>query len=204
MVSRVCSMKYSRATDVIQAPKQTRATKRRNNYLPNEDSVIARALNGNTTSLLTWLERVETRFYGVPTDIGAADAILYALRITAGEVEYADAQISRLTEDELFERPTTTHYVVMPDGTGEYVEEKRDSETITRWVYLRQSAVDRMAKYARMAIELGLSEREVAFAKQEAKLIAIYIEAIMDDLELTKDQRSQVGESMRRHANILR
>ena len=196
-------MPYSRTKSIVtKRDTTTRSNTSRRRYVPDDDRVVMSALNGKTESLLNWLGRVESRFYGTPEDIHPCDALLLAIRVTAGEVRYADAQISSLTEDELFERPLTTK-VVDIDGVTSMVEVKRDMETISRWVSLRQNSLDRLARYSRMAIELGLSEREVALAAGDAKIISLFIGKIMDDLNMTSEQRAQVAESMRRHSDIL-
>jgi hypothetical protein len=149
------------------------------------------------------VERIDTRFFGVPVNLHPHEAIVYALKVTAGEVRYCDEQIARLSEDELFERPIKTTYHSMPDGHGEYVEERRDAESLTRWLYLRQSAVDRMARYAKMATDIGIEEREITLAENEARVIHIFFEACMDDLELTKEQRAHVATTMRRNRYLI-
>ena len=40
--------------------------------------------------LRTYLERVEGRFMGTPLNIAAEDAIMWAMRVSAGEAAYCD------------------------------------------------------------------------------------------------------------------
>lgn len=183
-----------RVKHVVPKPPDTRSP---------EEKVAARTLAGNKKSLANWMARVELRFFGSPVDMHPHEAIMFALRVTAGEVAYCDAQIERLSEDETYERPVRTIYSLMPDGHGEYIQERRDAEILSRWASLRASAIDRMARYAKMAIEVGVSELEVKLAESESKIIASFFEACMDDLELTSEQREQVGVSMRKHIHLV-
>jgi hypothetical protein len=143
-------------------------------------------------NLFAWLGRVDDRFMGTAVDIDPYDALLWAIRLSAGEVAYCDAQISRLHEDELFERPARHTYMQMPSGAFELVEEKRDPETVSRWQYLRKDAADRMARYAKMAIDAGIDERRVAVAERVADILAPLLENLAEDLSLTAKQRAKL------------
>jgi len=146
----------------------------------------------NKTSMVDWLGRVDDRFMGTAVDIDPYDALLWAIRLSAGEVAYCDAQISRLHEDELFERPARHTYMQLPSGAFELVEEKRDPETVSRWQYLRKDAADRMARYAKMAIDAGIDERRVAVAERVADILAPLLENLAEDLSLTAKQRAKL------------
>src|SRR6516165_4539144 len=84
--------------------------------------------------LKTWMARVDDRFMGSPIDVDPHDAIIHAIRVTAGEVKYCDEQIRKLSEDELFERPLETSVQQLPSGKWVVIEEKRNPEVISRWV----------------------------------------------------------------------
>lgn len=139
-----------------------------------------------------WLGRVDDRFMGTAVDMDPYDALLWAIRLSAGEVAYCDAQISRLHEDELFERPLRQTYMQMPSGAFELVEEKRDPEVVTRWHSLRRDAADRMARYAKMAIDAGIDERRVAVAERVADILAPLLENLAEDLNLSAKQRAKL------------
>lgn len=143
-------------------------------------------------TLKDWLERVDDRFMGSPIDMDPHEALLQAIRIAAGEVAYCDAQVRRLSEDELFERPNRETYVRLPSGSLEVVEIKRDEEVISRWVRLRRDAADRMAKYAKQAIDAGIDERRVAVAERVADVLAPLLQNLADDLQLTSEQRGKL------------
>lgn len=155
------------------------------------------------TRLRHWLERVDDRFMGTPLDVHPHEALLQCLRITAGEVRYCDQQIRRLEEDELFERPATETLAVMPSGRVVVAEEKRGFEVISRWVQWRSSALDRLARYSKMALDVGIEERQIQLAEREADLIGRYFEAVLGDLELTPAQQKALGPAMRRHLSLV-
>lgn len=148
----------------------------------SQDGRFADRAKQHDTVLRGWLERVEGRFFGTPTDIEPAEAIMLAIRITNGEIIYCDEQIARLEEDELFERPLKTVYAEMPSGGYEVVEERRDAEVLTRWVQFRDNAVERMARYSKMALDVGIEERQIQLAEQQAQQLVAVITSILTDL----------------------
>jgi hypothetical protein len=119
---------------------------------------------------------------GHPIDIDPNDAILWAMRIEAGEVAYCDAQIQRLSEDELFERPQREHVVELPSGQIETIVEIRDAEQMNRWVLWRDHAMERMARFAKMAIDAGIEQRQLELAEQQAHQLVQVITSILTDL----------------------
>lgn len=155
------------------------------------------------TQLREFLERVDDRFMGTPVDIHPHDAILMAMRFAVGEVLYCDAQVARLSEEELFEVPRRQTVAQMTDGHFEVIEEKRDPELISRWIRLRNGAADRAAKYAEMALRCGVEEAKVKIAEQEANLVSRYFETVLSEINLTPDQFKRVGPAMRKNLQLL-
>lgn len=175
--------------------------KRRHYVIP--DKSVARRAQADPTVLRGWLDRVEGRFMGIPEDVSPIDALANAMKIAAGEVRYCTEQIARLSDEELFERPTRTVYAEMPSGGWEMVEEARDAEVISRWHQLRSAAMDRMARYAKMALDVGLEERQQALHEKQAALIARFFESVMNEVELSDEQRKLLGPTMRRHLELI-
>ena len=133
------------------------------------------------SDLKHWLERVDGKFMGTPYDIPPHDAILWALRTTAGEVIYCDEQIRRLSEEELFERPVKETQSTTEDG-NEIFTEVTEPEIISRWVQLRDTALDRVAKYSKMALDVGIEERQIALAENQAHQLVSVITHVLTDL----------------------
>jgi hypothetical protein len=153
-------------------------------------------LTSNPQEFRRWLKRVDDRFFGSPKDVDPHEALLWAIRSAAGEVAYCDAQISCLHEDELFERPLREVFTRMPSGSVELVEQKRDPEVLSRWVTLRDIAVDRMARFAKMAIDAGIDERRVAVAERVADVLAPLLTNLAEDLNLTAKQRAMLPDAL--------
>lgn len=119
---------------------------------------------------------------GAPVDVHPHDAILWAMRVSAGEVVYCDQQIRRLEEDELFERPTKTQLVELPSGKIEQIHESREPEQFSRWVRWRDRAMKNMAMYAKMALDVGIEERQIQLAEKQAQQLVNVITAVLTDL----------------------
>lgn len=132
--------------------------------------------------LKSWLTRVEGRFMGEPIDVPPDEAIMWAMRVAAGEVAYCDEQIKRLSEDELFERPTKTTLTELPSGQIAEITEVRDAEVISRWVRWRDHAMWRMSQYAKMALDVGIEQRQIELAEKQAKQLVNVISAVLTDL----------------------
>lgn len=143
----------------------------------------------NPSNLKKWLERVDDRFMGTPLDVEPHEAILHAIRVTAGEVWYCDEQIRKLSEDELFERPAETSVQQLPSGRSVVIEEKRNSEVISRWVTLRDEALSNLVRYSKWAIEIGIDERRVRVAERVADVLTPLLTDLAADLNLTEEQR---------------
>jgi hypothetical protein len=126
---------------------------------------------------------------GTPIEVEPHDAIIHAIRITAGEVSYCDEQIRKLSEDELFERPLETNIAQLPSGKWIEIEEKRTAEVISRWVTLRDDALANLVKYSKYAIEVGIDERRVRVAERVADIITPLLTDLAADLNLSDEQR---------------
>ena len=153
--------------------------------------------------LKMWMARVDDRFMGSPIDVDPHDAIIHAIRVTAGEVKYCDEQIRKLSEDELFERPLETSVQQLPSGKWVTIEEKRNPEVISRWVTLRDDAMDNLVKYSKWAIEVGIDERRVRVAERVADVIAPLLSDLAVDLDLTDEQRRRLPMVIDKRLRVL-
>jgi hypothetical protein len=131
--------------------------------------------------------------YGVPEKMAPADALLWCVAITAGEVRYLSRKVAELSEDEVLGRPST---VVHERGEGE--KGYKNMRTVTHgevrphlWVVERQRAVDRLAKFSKMAIEAGVAERLVALAEFQATALADLFGRVFEGLKLTPAQQKR-------------
>lgn len=143
--------------------------------------------------------------YGTPEKIAPADALLWCVAITAGEVRYLSQKVAELTEDEVLGRPVT---MVHESGEGE--KGYKNMRTKTQgpvephlWVRERQRAVDRLAKFSKMAIEAGVAERLVALAEFQATALADLFGRVFEQLSLTKAQKARAEPVLRAELLML-
>lgn len=81
-----------------------------------------------------------------------------------------------------------------PTKTGEYIR---------AMVRLEAEERDRCAGFAAKAVAAGLAERSVRIAEQQGALLASVIQAILDDLKLTDEQRALVADVVPRHLRAI-
>lgn len=126
--------------------------------------------------------------FGREVDIEPHQALLWAIRISAGEVEAAEERVRALEENELLETPEES---VDRPAKGEYGLEEdsiRVSETkklqrkLNEWIRIRNEAMDRMVRYSSAALKSGLEERLVRIAEVQGKLMAEAVQGILKDL----------------------
>ena len=142
---------------------------------------------------------------GVPEKIAPADALLWCVAITAGEVRYLTTKVQELSEDELLGRPlTTTH------EKGYTEKGSKDLRTATRapselhiLVRERQRAVDRLSKYSKMAMDAGVAERQIQLAENQAGMLAGLLERVFGGISLTAKQRAALEPVLERELMLL-
>ena len=124
------------------------------------------------------------QFMGAPKDINALDAITWCIRITAGEIEWLSLQIAKVDEENWIE------HTLM----GKQMNVLQRS---------RADAQDRLVKYSKDALQLGLAERAVRLAESYGATIARLLENIARDLALTAAQQKQWPTIVRKHLILL-
>ena len=123
---------------------------------------------------------------GQPVEVNPLDALLMCIKITAGEVQWFTEQLEKITDKD--------DYIEIDDHG------KRELHTLAR---SRGVAVERLAKFSRDAVSLGLAERAVRLAEQYGETLARLIRGITDDLELTAKQKEMLPGIVRRHLLAL-
>lgn len=111
-------------------------------------------------------------------------AILGVLQLAAGQLAYCTAMVGGLSEEQMF-------------------EETIGGAVPNRWVRLQIQIMDRLSKYSRAAADMGIQERQMQLAEEQTRMVGSLLEAVMDDLKLTKSQRKEVGPSIRRNLPAL-
>ena len=132
----------------------------------------------------------EMRGMATPTDVSPGRALSGVLRLAAGQLVYASGQVAELQDEDLFERaysPVEGVFKLVPH----------------HWLKLQRDVMDDVARYAKMAADAGMAEREVQLAESQTELVAELLEKVVGSLDLTAEQRGQVGPSIRRHLTLV-
>lgn len=124
------------------------------------------------------------KFMGAPKDINPLDAIIWCIRITAGEVEWLSIKISEVDEDLWIEHT--------PLGKQMHVLQRT-----------RADAQDRLVRYSSQAISLGLAERSIRLAEQFGATIARLLESVAGELNLNATQQKQWPQIVRKNLILL-
>lgn len=120
------------------------------------------------------------RGFGDELEVEPIEALLWMVRAAAGEVAYTTARVAEL-------QPTA-----LVDG-GQ----------LSVWILARRGAMDRLAKFAAMAVGAGVAERQVRIAERYGQVIGDLLERVLAGLELTEAQRDAAPEIVRRELSVL-
>lgn len=138
-----------------------------------------------------------TRVMGAPLDIDPMDALLWCVRITAGEVAYSTWRIETGVDEEDAVGNPVTHSETSRSGSEESYEETADTFSppeLHIWIRVRQDAVARLAKYSKMALDAGIAERAVQIAEEAGERLAVAIRSILESLDLSVEQERKAPE----------
>lgn len=122
------------------------------------------------------------KIMGEEMDVDPLDALLWCVRIAAGEIAYCSAQIAAL------DKPT---------------ESTMFGKKLDMWIEVRQVAVAQLAKYSKMALDAGVAERQVQLAERYGEMLAELIGGILGELKLTKAQKEKAPEIVGRHLRLI-
>jgi hypothetical protein len=112
------------------------------------------------------------------------------MTLAAGQLLFATDKVSALDEDKLFVKGNK-----LDSGAFEMIPHK--------WVELQRQCMDRLAKYAKLAADAGIAERQTQLQETQMQLITQLMEAVFDEIGLSKRQRAAVGPAIRRHLTLL-
>lgn len=142
---------------------------------------------------------------GAPVDIDPFAALLWTVRIAAGEVAYCNTMVATIMQSDAVARPVTIKRRPLSEGKdGEdphtYVEEVTEhSPQLHLWIQTRRDALDRLAKFSKLAVDAGVAERQIQLAERYGEMIGRAIGNILDGLKLTKGQQQRAPELVRTH-----
>lgn len=139
---------------------------------------------GNMTNHRKAALKNEAVLMGAPKEINPLDALIWCIKLTAGEVEFCTQQLEILKEED-------------------WLESTLVGKQIHVWGRERQKAVDRLAKFSKDALALGIADRAVRLAEQYGHSIARYTKGLLDDLNLTPEQTKVAPLLVRKHLALL-
>jgi hypothetical protein len=127
----------------------------------------------------------EAVLLGAPKEINPLDAILWCIRTTAGEIEFYTEQMAALEKRDWLED------TIMGKQMHVFARE-------------RGLAQDRLVRYSKVAVDIGLTERAVRLAEQFGNTIARLLHGLLDDLSpyMTQEGKNEIPGLIRKHILI--
>ena len=144
---------------------------------------------GQLRSGLTAAAGEEMRGMAKPSNVLPGQALGGVLRLAAGQLVYASAQVARLRSDDLFERAYSP-----AEGVFKLVPH--------HWLKLQRDVMNDVARYAKLAADAGVAEREQQLAESQTEIVADLLEKVVGSLDLTSEQREELGPSIR-HLSLV-
>lgn len=126
----------------------------------------------------------EAIFMGAPKEINPVEAITWCIHITAGEIEWFSARMAELEKEDWFEQNILGKQLNILGRE-------------------RANAIVRLEKFAKDAIALGIAERRVRIAEQYGAALARLLRGVMEDLQLTPQQKERAPAIIRKHLILL-
>lgn len=131
---------------------------------------------------------------GLPLDITPMDALLWCVKIAAGEVAYCCWRIEQLTHDEAVGNPQS---ILFREGGRIWQERTVHAPELHIWIQARHGCLERLARFSKLALDAGVAERQIRLVEQAGEGLATAIRSILDKLELTADQEARAPEVVR-------
>jgi hypothetical protein len=124
------------------------------------------------------------RLLGNPIEINPLDALLWCIKISAGEVQWLSEKMSKLQEKD-------------------WIEDTIVGKQFHLYAKERRARQQDLARYSQMAISLGIAERAVKLAETYGEMLAALIQGILGDLDLSESQRAKAPQIVRRHLILM-
>jgi hypothetical protein len=115
------------------------------------------------------MEQLLSRYYGHEVAILPWDALILAVRLAAGRVEIAASKMRDL-----------------PEGSKEWVA----------YTQLHNQAIEQLVRYSKTALDAGVEERLVNLAERQGQQHAEVFTSLMDELDLTDEQRAALPDAI--------
>lgn len=121
---------------------------------------------------------------GKEMEINPFDALLWVIRIRAGEVQWLTQRMSELDEKD-------------------WTESSLIGKQFHLFARERQAAMNDLARFSQMAISLGIAERSVRLAEQYGETLGRLIKGILEDLDLSPEQMANAPGVVRKHLVLV-
>jgi hypothetical protein len=119
-------------------------------------------------------------FLGTPMDISPFDAIIWCIKIRAGEIRWLSDRMAEL-------------------DPKDWVENTLAGKQFHLFARERQRAMNDLARFSSMAVSLGIAERAVKLAESYGDLLAEYTKNLLQDLwpHLDEEGRAKAPQFVR-------
>lgn len=124
------------------------------------------------------------KLLGTPQEMNPFEAIMWCIKIRAGEVQWLSEEMQRLEEKA-------------------WIEETIAGKQFHIYVRERKDAMLDLVKFSEIAIKMGIAERYVRLAEVYGETIAKLIDGILGDLNLSDEQRKLVPMAVHRHLLLV-
>jgi hypothetical protein len=120
------------------------------------------------------------KLFGTPMEINPLDALLWCIKVRAGEVKWLSDRMAELKPEE-------------------FIENTMLGKQFHLYARERQKAMADLVKFSQIAISLGIADRAVKLAETYGQLLAAYTQGLLDDLwpHLSEEGRSRAPQFVR-------
>lgn len=126
--------------------------------------------------------------YGLPRQIDPHAALLEELHRTAGHVAWLGLQVQELEHARLYG----------PVGGSQFGIPKQEPHV---WIRLYQEERAHFVRIAKTCVEVGIAERQVRLAEDQAQRIVTILRGVLDELGVS--DRPEVPDVVRRHLTLV-
>lgn len=126
-----------------------------------------------------------------PLPITPSQGLLGVLHLAAGQLAYVNERVSEIEESDMF----LAREVDPVTGVAKMVPHY--------WIEFQLRIQDRVAKYSKLAADVGIAERAQTLREAQTMMMKNLIEAVMGDIGLSPEQKAAVGPSIRKHLTLL-
>jgi hypothetical protein len=122
--------------------------------------------------------------------VSPAQALQAALSLTAGQTAYARQKVAELREDEMYER-----HINRETGIPQVLPNV--------WLVVLENSVGRMAKFAKLASDAGIAERDMNVKEAQTQMMGALLQGVLGELDLTPEQLARVAPAIRKNMQML-